>query len=301
MPETSAPQRAPRPSTACVTTEALPRTHRMLNPHAFLAPHRPTLLVDQQRGHHTPMLDAFGEATETFWGDRPEAVVVLSARWTAESPFRVDASRRHTTLTDYSGFGVEVRYDCDGHPALARALIDSGKRARVRVVDSTRGADSGVTVPLHFLVPRRDRPVVPLSLPAASAAECRAWGRALRTALDAWPERVTFVVGGLLSCNEHAWNLRREIPEVKAFDAATLDALGRGAWDEIPPGGRDVLARARPEAGLRHLEVLRGLLGEGSSGVVRGYEESFGMGAALVEFTRPASPAVAETAASGAV
>jgi aromatic ring-opening dioxygenase catalytic subunit (LigB family) len=43
-------------------------------------------------------------------------VVALSPRWISEGPFLVGANRRNQTLTDYVGLGVEVRYDCPGHP-----------------------------------------------------------------------------------------------------------------------------------------------------------------------------------------
>ena len=256
----------------------------MLIPHAYLVPHRPTLVLDEHRGHRTPMLDALARAAADLSAAAPEAIVVLSARWSASGPFRVDAGRRHRTLTDYTGLGVELRYDCDGSPPLARALVDAGQKARLRVAAATRGVDSGVTVPLHFLVPTRQVPVVPLSLPPQNAAACRAWGAALRGALERWNERVAFLVGGVLSYNEHAWNLRREIPEASAFDEATLAALERGDWSQLGSAGRSTLEKARPEAGLRHLEVLRGLLGEGARGSVRCYEGGPGIGAALVEF-----------------
>ncbi len=256
----------------------------MLTTHVLLAPTRPTLLVDEHRGHRTEMLLALAAASLRLWQEQPAAVVALSARWDTPGPFRVDAGRRHATLTDYEGFGVEVRYDCPGHPALARALVDAGGKAGLHVAAVTRGVDSGVTVPLRLLLPERNVPVVPLSLPPRPATECRAWGEVLRRELAAWPERVAFVVGGGLSCNLHAWNLRREIPEARSFDEAALDALTRGAWRELERHDRKGFARARPEAGLRHLEVLRGFLGEEARGVVRCYESGPGVGLALVEF-----------------
>src|SRR5262245_66221534 len=118
------------------------------------------------------MLDALRREAERLADERPTTVVVVSARWISEGPFLVDAGRRHRTLTDYAGFGVEVRYDCAGHPALARALVDAGTRAGVRVAAAKRGVDSGVTVPLHFLLPAPAGPVVPLSLADRSAEEC---------------------------------------------------------------------------------------------------------------------------------
>jgi len=257
----------------------------MLTPRVLLVPTLPTLLVDEHRHHRTGMLAALETQSARLKAESPEIVVALSARWIAEGPFLVDAGRRHRTLTDYPGFGVEVRYDCAGHPELARALVEAGIRAGVRVAAATRGVDSGVTVPLHFLVPAPALPVVPLSLADRTPAECRAWGNVLREALAARRERIAFVVGGLLSDNQHAWTLGREVPETKAFDERVLAAIASGAWDDTTPAGPEEVERVQPQAGLRHLEVLRGFLGRDAAGVVDCYESSPGVGAALVEFS----------------
>ena len=255
----------------------------MLTARVLLAPHVPTLLVDEHRGHGTEMLEAFGLAARGLAADAPEAVVVLSARWRAPGPFLADGMRRHATLTDYYGFGVEVRYDCQGEPALARALVETAQRAGVRAATAQRGVDSGVTVPMHFLA-RRRLPLVPVSLARATADGHRAWGAALRAGLEAWRGRVAFVVGGMLSHNEHAWNLRREVPAARAFDERVLEALAGGAWGEVARLGAQPDDKAQPEAGLMHLQVLRGLLGGDLPGQVLCYEPGPGMGAALVEF-----------------
>jgi aromatic ring-opening dioxygenase catalytic subunit (LigB family) len=264
----------------------------MITSRALLVPHLPTLLVDEHRRHRTDMLVALEEAAARFAAEEPEAVVVLSARWTAAPPFRVDGGRRHRTITDYTGFGVEVRYDCPGHPAIARALVEAGTRAGLGVALSERGVDSGVAVPMHFLLPARKTPIVPLSLPERPAAECRAWGAAIREALAARPERIAFVVGGLLSHNEHAWHLRREVAESLELDRRVLEALARADWDAVTPPDRALAEKAQPEAGLRHLEVLRGFLGDDLPGAVLCYETAPGTGAALVEFEREPAPAM---------
>ena len=270
----------------------------MLTTRALLVPHLATLVVDQHRGHETEMLAALAAAAARLQTEAPAAIVVLSARWDSTGPFLVGADRRHRTITDYSGLGVEVRYDCDGHPALARALARAGQKAGVRVETTTRGVDSGVTVPLHFLMPGRGVPVVPLSLAARPAAECRAWGATLRRTLAAWPDRVAFVVGGLLSNNAHASRLGREVPEARSFDEHALDVLARGAWSRLGLGVKKLAKKAQPEAGLRHLEVLRGFLGDGAPGDIRCYQAAPGVGAALIEFEIVESAASQQTPAA---
>jgi aromatic ring-opening dioxygenase catalytic subunit (LigB family) len=256
----------------------------MLTPRALLVPTLPTLLVDQHRGHRTEMLVALESESARLRAEAPEIVVALSARRLSEGPFLVDAGRRHRTVTDYPGFGVEVRYDCAGHAELARALVAAGIAAGVRVAAAKRGVDSGVTVPLHFLLPASRLPVVPLALADRSSAECRVWGATLRTTLAARPERIAFVVGGMLSDNQHAWSLGRELPETRLFDERVLEALRNGMWDEVRTCGPAETERVQPQAGLRHLEVLRGFLADDGPGVVLCYESSPGIGAALVEF-----------------
>jgi len=270
----------------------------MLTSRALLVPHLPTLVLDQHRGHATEMLAAFAAAAARLQSEAPAAIVVLSARWDSPGPFLAGAGPHHRTITDYSGLGVELRYDCDGHPALARALARAGRKAGVRVETATRGVDSGVTVPLHFLLPARGVPVVPLSLAARPATECRAWGAVLRRALAAWPDRVAFVVGGLLSNNAHAASLGREVPEARALDAHALEVLGQGAWSRLRLGLKKLEKKAQPEAGLRHLEVLRGFLGDHVAGEIRCYQPAPGIGAVLAEFELAGSAAAQQTPAA---
>lgn len=264
----------------------------MILSRALLVPHLPTLLMDEHRGHRTDMLEALADQADWLTAQKPDLAVVISGRWESDGPFLVDIGKRHRTLTDYVGFGSEVRYDCPGHPAIAQALVAAGQKAEVRVGPATRGVDSGVAVPMHFLSPKRTMPVVPLSVAPRPTEECRAWGEVIHRALASRPERIVLIVGGVISHALHDWQLKRDVPETRELDERVLQALRRGAWGNLHAGSAKLIERAQPEAGLRHLEMLRGILGEDVAGVVRCYEAGPGVGSALIEFELPVNPTV---------
>ena len=265
----------------------------MLTPRALLAPHFPTLLEDEHRRHHTPMLEALAREARRLAAELPDVVVVVSASWKTTGPFQVGTGRFHRTRTDDPGFGVEARYDCNGHPELARALVDAGVRAGMHVGAAERGVDAGVAVPMHFLSPAHGPRIVPLSVARRPAEECRGWGAVIRRVLEPRPERIALVVGGMLSHATHAWNFRRDVPEADQLDTTVLQALTTGDWDAIARAAERWATQAQPEAGLRHLEVLRGFLGSDLPAEILCYEAAPGMGSALVAFAVPGAVSVA--------
>jgi aromatic ring-opening dioxygenase catalytic subunit (LigB family) len=256
----------------------------MLTSRALLLPSVPTMLIDEQRGDFTEMIEAVTAAGERLASEGPEIIVALSARWLSNGPFHADDARSHKSVIDLPGFGVEPRYDCAGHPALARELVEDATRAGVRAQCARHGVDTGVSVPLHFLVRDRRLPVVPLSLSEGTREEHRAWGESIRHTLHRRRERIVFVVGGALAFNLHAYNLRRELVEAQDLDERVLDAVRRGRWSALAELEPALLEKAQPDAALRHLEVLRGFLLGDLPGRVLEREASPGLGTALVEF-----------------
>ncbi len=100
---------------------------------------------------------------------KPRAVVVVSGHWEAAGPVRVSASEAPETIHDFGGFPGElyaIRYPVRGDPGLAalaaRLLEESGFQART---DAERGLDHGAWIPLRFLYPDADVPVVEISQP----------------------------------------------------------------------------------------------------------------------------------------
>src|SRR5262249_38997526 len=120
--------------------------------------------------HGSPMValddDDYNRSLSRFAADipRPSAIVCISAHWEAGGPIRVTGAAARGTIHDFGGFPdalYELRYPAPGDPALAADVA-----SRVGgVVDGERGLDHGVWVPLRFLYPRADVPVVAVSLP----------------------------------------------------------------------------------------------------------------------------------------
>ena len=202
----------------------------MLTSRALLLPSVPTMLIDEQRGDFTEMIEAVTAAGERLAAEKPDALVALSARWAGTGPFHADDAREHRSVIDLPGFGVEPRYDCPGVPELARALVKDATRAGVRAACAQHGIDTAVSVPLHFLVRGRRLPVVPVSLSDVPRERHRAWGESIRHTLEKRPERLAFVVGGALAFNLHAFNLRRDLDEARELDERVLESMRSGRW-----------------------------------------------------------------------
>lgn len=256
----------------------------MLTSRALLLPSVPTMLIDEQRGDFTEMIEAVTAAGERLASETPEVIVALSARWLSNGPFHADDARSHKSVIDLPAFGVQPRYDCAGHPLLARALVEDATRAGIRAKCARHGMDTGVSVPLHFLARERRLPVVPISLSDGTREEHRAWGESIRHTLHRRRERIVFLVGGALAFNLHAYNLRRDLEESRELDERVLAAVCRGRWSVLAELEPELLEKSQPDAALRHLEVLRGFLLGDLPGRVLERESSPGLGTALVEF-----------------
>ncbi len=112
---------------------------------------------------------AAGAALERVAGrlPRPRAIVVISAHWSTAVP-TVGLATQLETIHDFSGFPAElyaIRYPATGCPEaareVARALTDAGLPVSI---DAERGLDHGAWVPLRFMFPDADVPVIPLSI-----------------------------------------------------------------------------------------------------------------------------------------
>ncbi len=153
---------------------------------------------------------------------RPRAIVVATAHWLATRPL-VGAAAQPETVHDFGGFPPELytlQYPAPGDPALAGEIQQLLEQAGLPAAqDPARGLDHGVWVPLRFLYPQADIPVVPVSIqPRLGPAHAFAVGRALAPLRE---QGVLVIGSGSITHNLHdfrgGYGEGREAPYVKPF------------------------------------------------------------------------------------
>jgi aromatic ring-opening dioxygenase catalytic subunit (LigB family) len=176
-------------------------------------------------------------------GERPKALLVISAHWEEDVPTLMTAARP-PMLYDYYGFPPEsylLEWPAPGAPELAtrvRALLESQRLAVA--TDPDRGYDHGTFVPLKLAYPNADIPVLQLSLVRGlDPARHLELGRALAPLRD---EGVFIVGSGMSYHNLRAFH-PSAAPAALAFDTWLRDAVLRepaerdaalAAWTEAP-------------------------------------------------------------------
>jgi 4,5-DOPA dioxygenase extradiol len=146
---------------------------------------------------------------------RPRAILIASAHWETSVPM-LTGNPRPSTIHDFGGFPEELyrlRYAAPGAPELATKAVALLKGADITAgIDGCRGLDHGAWVPLRFMFPAADVPVVQLSLqPERGAAHHLRLGQALAPLAD---DGVLVIGSGHTTHNLRDWmaNRRRQEP-----------------------------------------------------------------------------------------
>ena len=200
----------------------------------------PTLFVSHGSPMHALDAGGAGPAWEALAASlpRPRAILVASAHWETQLPM-LTGGERLETIHDFRGFPLglyRVRYDVDGLPALgARAAALLQAAGLPASVNACRGIDHGAWVPLKWMYPARDVPVVQLSIQTGLGA---AHHLQLGEALAALREEGVLVIGsGHVTHNLRDWSVHRGDPApadyVVQFAAWLDEKLARGERDEL--------------------------------------------------------------------
>jgi len=213
---------------------------------------------------------------------RPRAVLIASAHWETSVPM-LTGSPRPETLHDFGGFPEELyrlRYPAPGAPEIASEIVARFKAADITAgIDGCRGLDHGAWVPLRWMYPEADVPVVQLSVqPDHDTAHHLRLGHALRPLAD---EGILIIGSGHATHNLRDWasSPRRQEPLPYA------DAFSRWLQQSLASADGDALTHYRdraPDAARAHpteehflpLFIAWGAAGAGATAerIVEGFE-----------------------------
>ena len=202
--------------------------------------------------HGSPMTALAPGAAGAFWrqlglaidarvaagGSPPTAIVALSAHTLARRAVTL-AGARHAAIHDFGGFARalhELRYEVAGVPCLAPHVEQLLQWAGIEVehADSS-GLDHGIWVPLRYIRPLGDIPVLPVAFPPTLAPEqLFELGAALSPLTD---EGVWIIGTGSITHNLRLGLPRAEpvpeIPASAAFRAWFADRSAERDWPSL--------------------------------------------------------------------
>ena len=154
------------------------------------SPRMPVLFV----GHGSPMNAIEDNAWRRSWqavgaellarAAQPQLILCVSAHWLTRGGWQLTGMANPKTIHDFGGFPralYELSYPAPGSPDWARQVLDTLAEAGITAhADETRGLDHGAWVPLMFMYPDADIPVLQISLhPHFTPAHHYQLGRAL--------------------------------------------------------------------------------------------------------------------------
>lgn len=250
----------------------------------LLAPHPPTLLEDEADGRSGAVIQSLRSLGHRLIEDEIDAVVAASTHWLSDD-FLVDGSPAHRTVHDYYGFRVQLQYDAPGHPGLARLIVEEAEKGLLFPKMRRRGADHAVTIPMHFLFPDINMPVVPVSV-GGCLVEAFRRGRAIGQAVRRSGLRVLFLASGALTHDLQAFILHAPHPDQSVFDRTILDLLQRGRGMEANDIDARLVELAQPEGQFRDIYMLLGAMGSRSAAEIMAYESLPGVGMGVAWFPR---------------
>jgi 3,4-dihydroxyphenylacetate 2,3-dioxygenase len=255
-------------------------------------PHTPRIADPAASGAvFQPMVAAMRRAGATLRAHAPDAVILLSAHWaTTFKPYVDVAARHHGMLTamecpDLLG---SIAYDFPGDADLGARIAGHALAAGIPAVataEPNHVLDYGTILPLRYLIPDQNLPVVPISsCVLSSLAEYMRFGAAIRAAVEESDRRVAIVASSAFAHNlvrgPEIWPTAEE----KSIDDHLIHLLTTGELAEARAILPAFVTRAKYEMGGKPIAALLGALGDGFRGEFYAYGPSSGSGNPVLAF-----------------
>jgi aromatic ring-opening dioxygenase catalytic subunit (LigB family) len=216
---------------------------------AYFIPHGggPCFFMDDPLGAWVSM-EAFLKSFPDRVHTKPKAIILVSAHWETDG-FTLTGSTHPELVYDYYGFPAhtyQLSYPAPGDPDIAGQAVALLRKAGLKSqVDTERGLDHGVFVPLKVMFPDADIPVVEMSLDQSlDAAMHIAAGRALAELRD---QNILIIGSGMSFHNMRGYRDPRFTDPSIRFDNWLADVMGRTGkerdarlvrWEQDAPDGR---------------------------------------------------------------
>ena len=237
---------------------------------SMLAPHAPSLChEDQAPDFQQNIIAGFKEVSKQISQIKPDVIVLVSCHWPSTFAHYVDCNPVHKgllTAQEAPDMINAVPYHYQGDEDLANELVQAGKKANIPVEGVYGGHfewDYGTVVPLRYLVPKEDIPVINLSVTlAANIEETYKWGQEIAKVLKETDKKVVFVSSGALSHNLVRGRHNMPSTAEHALDKEFIDLIMNkdyGAAYKMLP---QYATMAKVESGGRHVAMLLGIIGK---------------------------------------
>jgi 4,5-DOPA dioxygenase extradiol len=180
---------------------------------------------------------------------RPAAIVIASAHWETTLPMTT-GNPKPETIHDFGGFPrelYEIRYAAPGAPDVAARATTLLKEAGITAgIDGCRGLDHGAWVPLRWMYPDADVPVVQLAVqPDRGPAHHLALGRALSPLRD---DNVLVIGSGHTTHNLRDFMIERHAGMTKGPPEPYAQAFARWVDEHLRAHDDDALVDYRERA-----------------------------------------------------
>jgi 3,4-dihydroxyphenylacetate 2,3-dioxygenase len=235
---------------------------------SMVVPHVPSIChEDQAPDFQQGIIAGLKTVSKEIAEIKPDVVILVSCHWQSTFATYIDCTPVHKgflTAQEAPDLIRDVPYHYPGDEELGNELVQAIKNANIPVEgvnDPHFVWDYGTVVPLRYLVPNEDIPVINISVTlCASLEEFHQMGLEITKALQKSGKKAVFVASGALSHNlvrgrhnmptisEHALN--------KEFVDLLLNKDYKSAYQMLPQFSR----MAKVEGGGLHLAMLLGIV-----------------------------------------
>src|SRR3954452_18457628 len=235
---------------------------------SMIAPHVPSMCHEEQVPEfQQDMASGMKVVAQQIKEIKPDVLVLVSCHWPSTFFHYVDCTPVHKgILTAFEAPDLikDVPYYWPGDEDLANQLVRAGEDAGLQVQgvnDPYYLWDYGSVVPLRYLNPDAEIPVINLSVTlAASIEETYKWGQEIAKVLHETDKKIIFISSGALSHNlvrgRHNKPTVTEHSMDKEFVELVMKKDYQSAYNMLPEYARF----ARVESGGRHLAMLFSML-----------------------------------------